>query len=268
MFSEIESRYEGHLHIYARELGNNGLVTYRQDAKVATASTIKLPILVHMAQLVDEGKFDWNMPLNLTAEDKVGGMGVLQHLKTPHALTLHDACYLMMSISDNTATNLVIDVTSIDAINERISSWGLKNTRINRKAFSPDNENSKVFGLGVTTAEEMGQLLEEIYRPTFLKKSVVEKVRHMMALQTDLVGMARVLPPNWHYGGKTGRVTDVRGDVGFVRSPDGREWILSMYCYGLTTPNLSIQNDGLLAIAEATKMILGLPKGNSNLAKL
>jgi len=265
MFSEIESRYEGNLHLYARELGSNILITHRPDANVATASTIKLPILVHIAQLVDEGKLDWEMPLILSETDKVGGMGVLQHLSAPHTLSLHDACYLMIAISDNTATNLVIDVTGIDAINARISSWGLKNTQINRKAFSPDNDKSKVFGLGVTTAREMGLLLEEIYRPMFLKYSVVEKVRYMLARQTDLVGIARVLPPDWEYEGKTGRVTDVRGDVSYVRSPDGREWILSMYCYGLKTVNLSTQNDGLLAIAEATQLILGLPKGNSNL---
>jgi beta-lactamase class A len=265
MFSEIESRYEGNLHIYAKELSTGKEIVYRQHDKVATASTIKLPILIHIAKLVDEGELDWEMSLNLKEKDIVGGMGVLQHFKTPRALTLHDVCCLMTAVSDNTATNLAIDVTGINAINERIAGWGLKNTRINRKAFSPDNEESRIYGLGFTTAEDMGWILHELYRPTVIKKSVAERVTSMLALQTDLVGIARVLPPDWHYAGKTGRVTEVRGDVGYVKAPDGREWILSIFCYGLKTVNWSIQNDGLLAIAEATQHILGLPKQISNL---
>jgi beta-lactamase class A len=265
MFSEIESRYEGNLHIYAKELGSGSVFVHRQHDKVATASTIKLPILIHIATLVDEGKLQWDMPLELHDLDKVGGMGVLQHFKSPHELTLHDVCYLMTAISDNTATNLAIDVTSIEAINEHILGWGLKSTRINRKAFSPDNEESRIFGLGVTTAEEMGWILHELYRPTIFKHSVAEKVISMLSLQTDLVGIARVLPPDWHYAGKTGRVADVRGDVAYVKAPDGREWVISIFCYGLNTVNWSIQNDGLLSIAEATQHILGLPKGISNI---
>lgn len=265
MFSQIESRYEGNLHIYAKNLTSGEEVVYKHRNKVATASTIKLPILIHIAELVDEGELDWDMSLTLKEKDIVGGMGVLQHFKTPRALTLHDVCYLMTAISDNTATNLAIDVTGINAINERISGWGLKNTRINRKAFSPDNEESKIYGLGVTTAEEMGWILHELYQPTVFNKSVAESVTSMLALQTDLVGIARVLPPEWHYAGKTGRVTDVRGDVGYVRAPDGREWILSIFCYGLKTVNWSIQNDGLLAIAEATQHVLDLPKRISNI---
>lgn len=258
MFADIESKYEGNLHIHAVKLGSETSWKYREKDLVATASTIKLPILVHAAMCVHDGYLSWDTKISLTDSDKVGGMGVLQHLKTPHDLTLHDACYLMTAISDNTATNLVIDAIGIDNINQFIQSFGLTDTKLFRKVFSPNTEASKVFGLGQTSASDMLELLAEIYRPTRLPMSAINDIRSMLNKQTDLVSIPRVLPHGWSYEGKTGRVTEVRGDVGYVRAPDGREWLLSIYCYGLKTENWSIDNDGLLAIAEATKRILEL----------
>lgn len=258
MFSQIESKYEGNLYIYAKELGSGKIWAYREDEFVATASTIKLPILVHTALCVEEGKLQWDTPITLNEDQKVAGMGVLRHLNVPRQLTLHDACYLMTAISDNTATNLVIDATGVDSVNERIKAFGMHHTRLYRKVFFPDTEESRVYGLGVTTPKDMALLMMKLYRPNLLSENVTQKVKQLLSLQTDLVGIASVLPPDWFYAGKTGRVTAVRGDVAYVRAPDGREWILSMFCYGLTTANWSIRNEGLLSIAESTEFILGL----------
>lgn len=257
-FSSIESRYEGNLYIMAHELGTENYWVHRHHDLVATASTIKLPILVHTAMCVHDGYLTWDTEVTLKDDDKVGGMGVLRHIDAPKTLTLRDACYLMTAISDNTATNLVIDVVGVENINQFISRLGLQNTRLNRKAFSPDNENSRKFGLGQTNAADMFRLLNEIYRPESLPEAVTTEVKRQLSLQQDLVAIARVLPHGWSYAGKTGRVLDVRGDVGYVRSPQGREWIMAMFCYGLTTENWTIENQGLLSIAEATRHILEL----------
>lgn len=258
MFEDIESRYEGNLHIHALDLQTGKEWKYREQSVVATASTIKLPILMHAAKCVHDGYLSWDTEVVLNDSDKVGGMGVLQNFRTPHTLTLHDACYLMTAISDNTATNLVIDVLGIENINQFIRAFNISETRLNRKAFSPDNDQSRVYGLGQTTASDMLELLKAIYRPEYLPHGVVQDLQWMLVRQTDLVGIPRVLPNGWIYAGKTGRVLDVRGDVGYVKSPDGKEWLLSMFCYGLTSPNWTIENEGLLAIAEATKRILDL----------
>ncbi len=260
MFTEIESQHEGSLHVYAQELSTGREWAYRPQLPVASASTIKLPILVHAALCVHKGLLSWDAPLTLREEDKVGGMGVLRNFRTPHALSLHDACYLMTAVSDNTATNLVIDLVGIDAVNGTVGRLGLRHTCLNRKAFAPDTDQSRPFGLGVTTAHDMGILLHEIWRPKLLPEAVADEVRQMLALQQDLVGIARVLPPGWIYSGKTGRTEEVRGDVGWVCAPDGREWILSLFCYGLSTVDWSIQNQGLLAIAQAAQNILGLAR--------
>jgi beta-lactamase class A len=318
-FLEIESRYEGNLHICAMELGTGLTWKLRENERVSTASTIKLPILMHAAMCVEEGTLRWDDELMLETEDVVAGMGVLRHMKTPRCLTLHDACYLMTAISDNTATNMVIDKVGIEAVNERIRGFGLRDTLLNRKAFSPDTEASRQFGLGMSTASDMMRLMQIIYAPETIPEgdtpasagigfgdgstdsanqttNVGNKVdttgignknsdtdirsvnggdfesgnsdiqfpgpvangviRAMLALQQDLVGVARVVPPGWQYAGKTGRISTTRGEAAMVGAPDGRTWLIGIFCFGLKTENWTIQNEGLLAIAEATEVIL------------
>jgi beta-lactamase class A len=270
IFADIESHFEGNLHIYAIEKTSGKIIDYRGDIRVATASTIKLPVLMHAAMCVEEGSASWDDKIVLRAQDKVGGMGVLRHLSDNLELTLRDACFLMTCISDNTSTNLVIDFLGLEAINNRIKSFGLTQTRLNRKAFTPDVGEAAQFGLGVTTAQEMALLMQLLYNPdaSAVKEAVkptdlpgpeaTSDCKELLSLQQDLVGIARVLPPEWKYSGKTGRITPLRADVAYVTAPDGREWILSMFCYGLETENWSIENEGLLSIAEATKVILNL----------
>jgi beta-lactamase class A len=266
---DIELHFEGNLHIYARELTSGRIWALREHELLSTASTIKLPILIHAALCVHEGSLSWDQPVVLRSADKVAGMGVLRHLHDDLRLTLRDACYLMTAISDNTATNLVLDITGIENVNRRMHDFGLSRTRVNRKAFSPDTEQSRRFGLGETTVFEMTQLMNLLYSPEHFDTEYAQKaapqlpgpalsvIREMLSLQQDLVGIARVLPPDWSYAGKTGRINSLRADVARIVAPDAREWHMSIFCFGLETVNWSIENDGLLATAAASRHILG-----------
>lgn len=269
-FRDIESHFEGRLYIWAVELGQNRTWGLREHEPVPTASTIKLAILVHTALAVQQGMLSWDQPIHLGENDKVGGMGVLRHLHPGLTLTLRDACFLMTAISDNTATNLVIDLVGVEAINQRMRDFGLRQTWLNRKVFAPDTEQTRPFGLGQTTVFEMTQLMHLLYSPThfdtryaqqpaaILPEQALIDIRGMLALQQDLVGIARVLPPGWTYAGKTGRINPLRADTARVVAPDQRTWHLSVFCFGLETENWSIENDGLLATAAASQHIFGL----------
>jgi beta-lactamase class A len=269
LLQQIESRYEGNLHLCALEIGSGQTWKMRENERVSTASTIKLPILMHVAMRVEEGSLRWDDELVLEPADVVAGMGVLRHMKTPRCLTLHDACFLMTAISDNTATNMVIDKVGVEAINERIRSFGLHDTRLNRKAFSPDTEASRPFGLGMSTAFDMMRLMQILYAPETISPDEMRHInlpgpvangviRGMLALQQDLVGVARVLPSDWSYAGKTGRISTTRAEAAMVAAPDGRTWLIGIFSFGLTTVNWTVQNEGLLAIAEATEILCGL----------
>ncbi|MCC5926466.1 MAG: serine hydrolase [Bacteroidetes bacterium] len=262
-FQEIESAYEGNLHVAAIEITSGKTWMYRADTQVSTASTIKLPILMKAATMVEAGSLKWDDDITLHEEDKVPGMGVLRHMLAPRCVTLHDAAYLMTAVSDNTATNLVLDKTGIEPVNDLINTFGCTHTRLYRKVFHPDTEASRAFGFGVTTAADMMRMMQIIYAPETLRgtftlpgEHATERIKHMLGLQQDLVGVARAVPPGWTYAGKTGRITSTRGEAAMISAPDGRMWLLGIFMFGLTTPNMTIENEGLLAIAEATRRII------------
>jgi beta-lactamase class A len=135
----------------------------RGDEKFPTASLIKVAVLVTLFDLVEKGQISLDDRLTMTKMDKVPGSGTLQFMHDGLELTVRDAAWLMSTISDNTATNLVLDKVGIRRVWEKMDSLGLRQTRIHAKVFlarytsvAPDS--SAKYGLGVTTPNEMSRL--------------------------------------------------------------------------------------------------------------
>jgi beta-lactamase class A len=135
----------------------------RGDEKFPTASLIKVAILVTVYDLVEKGLMSPDDPLTMARIDKVPGSGVLQFMHDGLELTVRDAAWLMSTISDNTATNLLLDKIGIRRVWEKMDSLGLTQTRVHAKVFrarltsvAPDS--SEKYGLGVTTPREMTRL--------------------------------------------------------------------------------------------------------------
>src|SRR5262249_24158450 len=133
------------------------------DEPMPTASLIKLPVMVETYWQAKEGKVKLDTVLTLKKEDKVQASGVLTyHFSDGATFPLKDAVRLMIVYSDNTATNMVLDQIGIPSMNARMEKLGLANTRINAKVFKGSTtsiapERTKKYGLGSTTAREMGQ---------------------------------------------------------------------------------------------------------------
>ena len=135
----------------------------RGDEKFPTASLIKVAVLVTLYDLAEKGLLSLDDRVTLTKIDKVPGAGTLQFMHDGLELTLRDAAWLMSAISDNTATNLILDKVGIRRVWEKMDSLGLRDTRIHAKVFlgrytsvAPDS--SAKYGLGVTTPSEMARL--------------------------------------------------------------------------------------------------------------
>jgi beta-lactamase class A len=129
------SHFKGKVSVYAKNLDTGIVYELGGDERVATASTIKIAIMVEAFARVADGKAKWTDELVLAKEKKVGGSGILHEFGDGLRLTLRDGVSLMMIMSDNTATNLVIDVLTADAVNARMESLGLKETRLMRRVF-------------------------------------------------------------------------------------------------------------------------------------
>ncbi len=131
--AEAMAGFDGRVSLFAKNLDTGKSHAFGADDRVRTASTIKVPILIEAFAQVAEGRLRWEEPLVLTQEGKVGGAGILGELAPGLTLTLRDAVHLMIAVSDNTATNLVLDRVTADAVNARMDVLGLPATRALRK---------------------------------------------------------------------------------------------------------------------------------------
>ena len=125
--------FPGTVYLFAKNLDSGESYGLRADERVRTASTIKLSIMVTAFAAVEQGGARWNEELTLRESEKISGSGVLHELSDGVKLPLGDLVRLMIVVSDNTATNLLIDRFTADAVNQQMDRLGLAETRCLRK---------------------------------------------------------------------------------------------------------------------------------------
>ncbi|MBA3890284.1 MAG: serine hydrolase, partial [Gemmatimonadaceae bacterium] len=132
------------------------------DQPFSTASLIKVPILVGLFERVEKGELSLDDRVRVLRADKVPGAGILQALHDGLEVTLRDLATLMITISDNTATNLVLDKVPMRMVWDKMEALGLPRTKVHSKSFqrftSVAMDSSVKYGLGVTTPNEMARL--------------------------------------------------------------------------------------------------------------
>jgi beta-lactamase class A len=150
------------------DLETGARINRRGDETFPTASLIKVAILVTVYDLVAKGQLSLDDPLTVLKIDQVPGSGVIQFLHNGTVLSVHDAAWLMSTISDNTATNLLLDRIIIRRVWTKMDSLGLQHTRVHSKSFLRNSsvamDSSVKYGLGVTTPNEMAHLFELMAR--------------------------------------------------------------------------------------------------------
>lgn len=164
----IADAHRGVLGYAVVDVGSGVRLSRRGDETFPTASLIKVPILVTVYDLYARGELAPGDPLTVLRIDKVPGTGILQYLHDGMTITVADAAWLMSTISDNTATNLLLDRIIIRRVWDRMEALGLMNTKVHSKSFLRNSsvamDSSVKYGLGVTTPNEMAHLFELLAR--------------------------------------------------------------------------------------------------------
>ncbi len=196
------------------DLDNNIRLNHRGDETFSTASLIKVSILVTVYDLVAKGQLSLNDPLTVLKIDQVPGSGLLQYMHSGMFLTVQDAAWLMMTVSDNTATNLLLDRIIIRRVWAKMDSLGLHNTKVHSKAFLRNSsvamDSSVKYGLGVTTPNEMAHLFELLALGKAVNRSADSTMLEMMEHNQDGEKMQRFV-----YGARAAHKT---GDTDKVRT--------------------------------------------------
>jgi beta-lactamase class A len=259
------AQFKGKVSLFAKNLDTGMVYQLGGDDRVPTASTIKIAIMVEAFARVAEGKARWTDELVLTKEKKVGGAGILNEFADGLRLTLRDGVTLMMILSDNTATNLVIDVLTADAVNARMESLGLKETRLMRRVFGGGEsaegkkEENKRFGLGRTSPHEMVTLLEKLERGEVISPAASKEMLELMKREQGTNGIWR---EQWRLpkATKSGALDALRSNLGIIYHPRGRI-ALAITCNEMPEVNWTVDNPALLLMSRLSEILVdGLEK--------
>jgi len=257
------------VYLFAKNLDTGAAFGLGENERVRTASTIKVAIMVGVFAAVAEGRARWDEELILSESDKVGGSGVVRELSDGVRLPLRDLVHLMIVISDNTATNLLLDRITGDAVNREMDRLGLSETRVLRKILGggkdvkpvpsgwteagrkPENQR---FGIGVSTPREMVSLLEKIERGEAVSADASRQMIEILKRQQFRDGIGRRLAA-LPVASKSGALDRLRSDVGIVYAPGGR-LALAVTCEDLPEVDYSPDNIGNRFISKLTGWLL------------
>ena len=220
--------FKGKVFLYAKNLDTGQTYSFNGDERVRTASTIKIAVMIEAFARVAEGRAKWTDELVLTKAARYGGSGILPELSDGLRLTLQDAVRLMMVLSDNTATNMVLDYLTTDAVNERMNSLGFKATRIMRRVGGGGEskegklgDNLKRFGLGATTPHEMVQIMEKLERGEIVSKEASKQMLDLMKREQGRNSIGRDMP-GVPMASKYGALDALRSCVAILYTKQGK----------------------------------------------
>jgi beta-lactamase class A len=260
--------FKGTVCLYAKNLDTGQTYGIREDERVRTASTIKLPIMAALFAEVAAGHVKWTDELVLHDPDKVSGSGILHEFSDGVRFPIRDAMHLMIVLSDNTATNLILDRITADAVNARLDKLGLTATRSMRKVRGdgtqlkpaagwsaagqvPENQR---FGIGVSTPKEMVTLLEKIEKGEVVSADASKEMIAVLKRQQDQSGIRRKLQ-GMPIANKTGSLDALRSDVGIIYSPKGRIAI-AITCDNMPRIDYGPDNPGSLLISDLAQILV------------
>jgi len=261
----IVASFKGKVSLFAKNLDTGETYGLNPDERVRTASTIKIAVMIEAFARVNEGKAKWTDEVVLTKEKKVSGSGILFELSDGLKLTLRDAVNLMMIVSDNTATNLVLDLLTTDAVNARMESLGFKQIKIMRKvgsggesAAGKDPENKK-YGLGMATPREMVLVMEKLERGEIISPAVSKEMIDLMKREQDRNAIGRSL---WDVpmASKYGALDRLRSAIGILYTKNGKI-AMAISCDDMPEVMWSVDNPAYLLMSRLSEVLVdGLAK--------
>ena len=204
---------KGKIGFYYKNLVTNEEIGFNENEAFYAASVIKLPVLAAVFSEVSEGNTSLSELIKVKNNDKVPGCGALYSFTGEPSVDIQTLCSLMITISDNTATNVLIKHFTIGKLSEKFIEMGLKDTKLKRLLF--DNEAKKRGLENVFTPKEIGMLLYKIYNRTFVNESVSEEIEKILSEQQINHKIPSRLP-DLRIAHKTGEDDGITHDVGIV----------------------------------------------------
>ena len=195
---------------YYKNLETGETWGYNEKEVFSAASVTKLPLMVLILQEIYAGKRSFRDLVTITDEQKVPGCGTVQHMTGSVTLDVETLGKMMISVSDNTATNALFRyMGGADATHPGFNAPGLTGTRFFREYYAEGPDNCIV-------PEEIGILLEKMYKRSLVSEEMDAWLEDILSQQQIEHKMCGLLPPDVRVAHKTGDTSTIANDVGVV----------------------------------------------------
>lgn len=220
---EVDQHLDGVMGLAIEDLTTGDHYFLHEDEVFAQASSIKITVLANLYLQAQEGKLKLTDLYTVQSSDLVPDSDIMNGL-TPGVtrVTLRDLATMMVAVSDNSATNVLIDRVGMQNVNAMLDSLGLTHTRLRRKMM--DLEAVKQGRENISTPREMMTLLDAIYHGKVLNKQSTDDFFKMLSTNKDSF-IPRDLPPDLKVANKPGELEAVRNDSGIV-FVEGRPYVI------------------------------------------
>jgi beta-lactamase class A len=253
--------FSGEFGMYARNLSTGESVGVNEDAVMPTASVIKVCVLGELYRQANEGLVDLHERREVTAEHWWGGSGVLKEFEPGVKPTVQDLARLMIVVSDNVATGMLVRLLGKERINQTMSEWGLPQTELVWELELGDD----IRNYAVSTPRELARLMELIASDAVLTPEACAAMRDHLSRQQYLDQIPRYLPYNpyaVHVGetsavtiaNKTGFYTGVRADAAIVTARDVT-FVIATMTEKSADRSFSPEHEGVLLNGAATRLV-------------
>jgi beta-lactamase class A len=253
--------FSGAFGVWAHSLTARETVEWNAREVFPSASAIKLPILYEVFRQAGEGRIRLADGRRVEAGEIVPGSGILKDLTPGLTLSLRDLAVLMIVVSDNTASNLLIDVVSIDAVNASMRALGLTDTVLDHKFFhapagAPANR---------STPADLGRLMHLVAAHEVLTPQACEEMLEILRRQhhTDLTTrriaefdgfLEAGTEPVVRVASKSGSIRGTRNDVALVERP-GLRYVISMMSRDSADRRFYVDNEAALLLADVSGLV-------------
>ncbi len=257
----LASGFSGTMGVWATDLQTGETVQFGAAYEsFPSASTIKLAVLYELFRQVGTGKVDLAATWPMKAEDQVPGSGVLKDLQPGLQLPIYDLATLMMTISDNTASNLCIDIVGMDMVNQAMDDLGFSGIRLYNKFYKPHPDRPKNQAVPV----QLGRLMQKIVQQEVLTPTACSSILEMMKKAQNLYS-ARFLPERIMLtrnddviepilAAKYGAITGCRHEVGAVWK-GGRGYVFSVMTRDCLDERWVEENEGQLLVGQTVAVL-------------
>jgi beta-lactamase class A len=262
----LEQSFSGRLGFHAVHLDEGREVELRADEAFPTASVIKVALCSAVLDLVGRGEAALDERLALPPPgERIAGGGILKQLEV-ESVSLRDAIELTITLSDNVATNALVERCAVEQVNAYVSGLGLAETRLLGPVDFASITNDLEGGIGVSTPREQTRLLTGLVRGEVLQPGLCDYLLGVLGRQHYQDQIPRWLPWNpyaqYHerdqeltVANKTGELDGIRGDVGVLRLRGRGTVVLAVLTDGSADLRESLDVEGSLAVAECSAAI-------------